>query len=117
MVGKVNTSLNWLTAVEADRRAAGLRRELRPRTVDSPLIDLASNDYLGLVRPPDVFAGAAAALRPWGAGAARAARSRWCRTRRGPTKNRKAGATERRGERVCRCAGGMGVRSGFFLMP
>src|SRR3546814_17726510 len=69
MVGKVNTSLNWLTAVEADRRAAGLRRELRPRTVDSPLIDLASNDYLGLVRHPDVIEGAAAALRRWGAGA------------------------------------------------
>ena len=69
MVGKVNTSLNWLTAVEADRRAAGLRRELRPRTVDSPLIDLASNDYLGLVRHPDVIEGATAALRRWGAGA------------------------------------------------
>ncbi|MBT2268927.1 8-amino-7-oxononanoate synthase [Rhodococcus erythropolis] len=69
MVGKVNTSLNWLSAVEADRTAAGLRRELRPRTVDSPLIDLASNDYLGLVRHPDVIEGATAALRRWGAGA------------------------------------------------
>ncbi|WP_094273617.1 8-amino-7-oxononanoate synthase [Rhodococcus sp. OK302] len=69
MVGKMNTSLDWLTAVESDRRAAGLRRELRPRSVDAPLIDLASNDYLGLVRHPDVVAGAIAALQRWGAGA------------------------------------------------
>ncbi|MDI9914167.1 8-amino-7-oxononanoate synthase [Rhodococcus sp. IEGM 1379] len=69
MVGKMNTSLDWLTAVESDRRAAGLRRELRPRSADAPLIDLASNDYLGLVRHPDVVAGAIASLQRWGAGA------------------------------------------------
>ena len=45
-----------------------MRRELRPRTPASSLIDLASNDYLGLVRHPDVIDGAVAALRRWGAG-------------------------------------------------
>ncbi|MGC0364421.1 8-amino-7-oxononanoate synthase [Rhodococcus sp. 27YEA15] len=68
MVENVNTSLNWLADVEAERRAAGLRRELRPRPEDSALIDLASNDYLGLVRHPDVIDGAVTALRRWGAG-------------------------------------------------
>lgn len=68
MVGNVTTSLNWLTAVETERRAAGLRRDVRPRTADSPLIDLASNDYLGLVRHPEVIAGAMTALEKWGAG-------------------------------------------------
>ncbi|WNI19491.1 8-amino-7-oxononanoate synthase [Streptomyces sp. ITFR-21] len=51
------------------RRAAGLRRELRHRPADSPLLDLAGNDYLGLARHPEVTrAGADACLR-WGAGA------------------------------------------------
>ncbi|MBC9714917.1 8-amino-7-oxononanoate synthase [Streptomyces sp. TRM66268-LWL] len=51
------------------RRAAGLVRTLRPRPADSPLLDLASNDYLGLTRHPEVVEGAAAAARTWGAGA------------------------------------------------
>lgn len=63
------TSLDWLDGVERSRRAAGLRRELRPRAVDGALIDLASNDYLGLVRHPEVIAGATEALHRWGAGA------------------------------------------------
>ncbi|WP_245795846.1 8-amino-7-oxononanoate synthase [Actinacidiphila alni] len=51
------------------RRAAGLRRELRPRPADWELLDLAGNDYLGLTRHPEVTrAGADACLR-WGAGA------------------------------------------------
>jgi len=62
-------SLSWLAEHEALRRASGLRRELRPRQVHSPLLDLASNDYLGLARHPRVLAGAAAALHTWGAGA------------------------------------------------
>ena len=62
-------SLGWLGGLERQRRAAGLRRELRPRAADSPLIDLASNDYLGLVRHPDVGAAATEALVRWGAGA------------------------------------------------
>ncbi|MFC5993343.1 8-amino-7-oxononanoate synthase [Pseudonocardia hispaniensis] len=50
------------------RRAAGLRRALRPRPADEPLLDLAGNDYLGLSRDKRVIDGAAAALRTWGAG-------------------------------------------------
>jgi len=53
----------------ADARvSAGLRRELRPRAPRSPSIDLASNDYLGLTRHPEVVEGAVAAVRRWGAG-------------------------------------------------
>ncbi|WP_235032228.1 8-amino-7-oxononanoate synthase [Actinacidiphila yanglinensis] len=59
----------WLADADRVRRAAGLRRELRPRAADSPLLDLAGNDYLGLTRHPEVVrAGADACLR-WGAGA------------------------------------------------
>jgi 8-amino-7-oxononanoate synthase len=59
----------WITEQDRARRAAGLRRELRPRAADSPLLDLAGNDYLGLTRHPRVVrAGADACLR-WGAGA------------------------------------------------
>ncbi|MFD4179952.1 8-amino-7-oxononanoate synthase [Rhodococcus sp. NPDC058514] len=61
--------LSWLDDVAEQRRAAGLRRELRPRTPAPATIDLASNDYLGLVRHPEVIDGATAALRRWGAGA------------------------------------------------
>ncbi len=65
----MNTALDWLDDLATDRRAAGLHRELRPRAAADQLIDLASNDYLGLVRHPDVLDGAVAALRRWGAGA------------------------------------------------
>jgi len=58
-----------LRAVAAAREAAGLRRRLRPRAVAGDgLLDLASNDYLGLARDPRVVAGAVAAAREWGAG-------------------------------------------------
>ncbi|MEU2669243.1 8-amino-7-oxononanoate synthase [Streptomyces sp. NPDC007164] len=60
---------DWIDA-EARRRAdAGLVRILRPRPAASGLLDLASNDYLGLTRHPDVTAAAAGAAREWGAGA------------------------------------------------
>ncbi|KAA0021024.1 8-amino-7-oxononanoate synthase [Antrihabitans cavernicola] len=62
------TALSWLDDRERERREAGLRREVRLRTPGSALIDLASNDYLGLVRHPEVIDGAVAALRRWGAG-------------------------------------------------
>uniref|UniRef100_UPI002685CE3F 8-amino-7-oxononanoate synthase n=1 Tax=Rhodococcus oryzae TaxID=2571143 RepID=UPI002685CE3F len=62
-------ALSWLDDVAQRRRDAGLRRELRPRTPAPATIDLASNDYLGLVRHPEVIDGAMAALRRWGAGA------------------------------------------------
>ncbi|WP_328459931.1 8-amino-7-oxononanoate synthase [Streptomyces sp. NBC_00448] len=66
--GPADGPFGWLTAQDRVRRAAGLRRELRPRAADSPLLDLAGNDYLGLTRHPEVVrAGADACLR-WGAG-------------------------------------------------
>ncbi|MFC8044955.1 8-amino-7-oxononanoate synthase [Nocardia sp. NPDC057353] len=60
--------LSWLDDRAAERAAAGLRRELRPRAAQSAAIDLASNDYLGLTRHPEVIAGAVAATSRWGAG-------------------------------------------------
>ncbi|WP_280245331.1 8-amino-7-oxononanoate synthase [Nocardia abscessus] len=60
--------LSWLDECATARVAAGLRRELRPRAAHSPSIDLASNDYLGLVRHPEVIEGAIEAVRRWGAG-------------------------------------------------
>lgn len=60
--------LSWLDERATERVAAGLRRHLRAREPESPAIDLASNDYLGLVRHPAVVEGAVAAVRRWGAG-------------------------------------------------
>ncbi|WP_328411500.1 8-amino-7-oxononanoate synthase [Nocardia sp. NBC_00403] len=60
--------LSWLDERAAERVTAGLRRELRARAPQSPSIDLASNDYLGLVRHPEVVEGAIDAVRRWGAG-------------------------------------------------
>lgn len=60
--------LAWLETTELERRQAGLRRSLRARPAVSAELDLASNDYLGLARHPDVISGAVAALRTWGAG-------------------------------------------------
>ncbi|MDM7488279.1 8-amino-7-oxononanoate synthase [Rhodococcus indonesiensis] len=65
----VFASLEWLDDVADARRAAGLRRTLHPRTPAPDIVDLASNDYLGLVRHPEVLAAATAALRRWGGGA------------------------------------------------
>ncbi|MGE5763147.1 MAG: 8-amino-7-oxononanoate synthase [Mycobacterium leprae] len=61
--------LDWLRGHAAAREAAGLRRRLRPRDpAFGGLVDLASNDYLGLARDPRVVAGARTALETWGAG-------------------------------------------------
>jgi len=60
--------LSWLAEREAERVAAGLRRVLRPRAAVESVIDLASNDYLGLARDPRVIQGAVDAVRTWGAG-------------------------------------------------
>ncbi|OBK27162.1 8-amino-7-oxononanoate synthase [Mycobacterium asiaticum] len=62
------TPLAWLATVEEQRRAAGLRRSLRPRPPVSTELDLASNDYLGLSQHPEVIEGGVQALRIWGAG-------------------------------------------------
>lgn len=52
------------------RAAAGLTRTLRPRGPDfDGLLDLASNDYLGLCRDPRLTEAAVAATREWGTGA------------------------------------------------
>jgi 8-amino-7-oxononanoate synthase len=52
----------------ARRDTAGLRRQLRPRSEHDSLLDLASNDYLGLARDDRVTTAAAAAAKQWGAG-------------------------------------------------
>jgi 8-amino-7-oxononanoate synthase len=59
----------WLDAARDHRDRAGLVRTLRPRPADSPLLDLAGNDYLGLARRWELTEAAAAAARRWGAGA------------------------------------------------
>ncbi|MER5534111.1 8-amino-7-oxononanoate synthase [Streptomyces mirabilis] len=59
----------WIDEQAHQRRQAGLVRTLRLRAADSPLLDLASNDYLGLARHPEITAAAAQAARRWGAGA------------------------------------------------
>ena len=60
---------DWLDEQAGLRRDAGLVRTLRPRPADSPLLDLASNDYLGLARHPEVTRSGADACLRWGAGA------------------------------------------------
>ena len=63
-------ALDWLGAHAAERERVGLRRRLRPRPVGGDgLLDLASNDYLGLARDPQVVRAAADAAVRWGAGA------------------------------------------------
>ncbi|GAA4929239.1 8-amino-7-oxononanoate synthase [Streptomyces coeruleoprunus] len=67
--GPAGDPFAW-TAAEARRRAdAGLVRALRPRPAEADVLDLASNDYLGLTRHPEVTEGAAGAARRWGGGA------------------------------------------------
>lgn len=63
----------WCSGALAELEGAGLRRHphtLGPGTTlaGRPVIELCSNDYLGLARHPEVQAGAAAAAVQWGAG-------------------------------------------------
>jgi 8-amino-7-oxononanoate synthase len=58
-----------LRSQAADRERSGMRRVLRPRSEHDGILDLASNDYLGLARDSRVTAAAAAAAVRWGAGA------------------------------------------------
>ncbi|MEU5388976.1 8-amino-7-oxononanoate synthase [Kitasatospora cineracea] len=60
---------DWLDGAARARDAAGLTRRLRSRPADDPVLDLASNDYLGLTRHPAVTAAAAEAAVRWGGGA------------------------------------------------
>ena len=68
--GPVHTdeALSWLVDAGIARAEAGLHREPYVRDADRPLINLASNDYLGLSTHPDVIAGAHAAIDLWGTG-------------------------------------------------
>lgn len=69
MSPRTDTSpLAWLDDVAEQRRRAGLHRVLRRRPAAEPDVDLASNDYLGLARHPEVIDGGVRALRTWGAG-------------------------------------------------
>ncbi|MCA2216169.1 8-amino-7-oxononanoate synthase [Jidongwangia harbinensis] len=61
--------LETLDRLARTRAKAGLTRQLRPRTADDQVVDLAGNDYLGLSRHPEVIAAAATALRGYGLGA------------------------------------------------
>ncbi|MEU6774890.1 8-amino-7-oxononanoate synthase [Streptomyces sp. NPDC046759] len=61
-------AFGWIDEQAEARRRAGLVRTLRPRPAESPLLDLASNDYLGLAHHPEVTEGAARAARTWGGG-------------------------------------------------
>ncbi|MFD3973704.1 8-amino-7-oxononanoate synthase [Streptomyces cyaneofuscatus] len=64
-----SSPFDWIDDEARRRAAAGLVRSLRPRSPEAELLDLASNDYLGLTRHPEVTAAAAAAAHRWGAGA------------------------------------------------
>lgn len=58
----------WIDDESRRRERAGLVRTLRPRTAESELLDLASNDYLGLTRHPEITGAAAEAAWPLGRG-------------------------------------------------
>ncbi|GAC55914.1 8-amino-7-oxononanoate synthase [Gordonia hirsuta DSM 44140 = NBRC 16056] len=68
--------LAWLAAETAATAAAGLHRAPIARRCDGPagdrsqqgLVDVASNDYLGLSTHPEVIAAGQGALARWGAG-------------------------------------------------
>jgi 8-amino-7-oxononanoate synthase len=57
-----------LAKAAAARADAGLHRVLRARPARSTLLDLASNDYLGLSRDERVVEAAVSAVRRWGTG-------------------------------------------------
>ena len=59
---------DWLAERSDQRVRDGLRRSPVPRGPDDDVLDLASNDYLGLARDPRVVEGAVDAARAWGAG-------------------------------------------------
>ncbi|MDQ1629834.1 MAG: 8-amino-7-oxononanoate synthase [Actinomycetota bacterium] len=60
--------LQALREQAAQRECTGMRRTLRPRTPGEDVLDLASNDYLGLAREPRVVDAAVRAVQTWGAG-------------------------------------------------
>lgn len=60
--------LAWLESAAERRKLAGLHRVLNPRQENDGIIDLASNDYLGLSRHPEVVGAAQRSAEIWGAG-------------------------------------------------
>lgn len=64
-----NPTLEWVRQRNEKRIADGLRRTPRIRDHNDGLLDLASNDYLGLAQDPRVVAATVAAAKTWGAGA------------------------------------------------
>lgn len=60
---------DWLSEQAARRETSGLTRNLVPRHPSTDLLDLAGNDYLGLMRDHRVTNAAAEAALTWGAGA------------------------------------------------
>ena len=63
---------SWLAELRRtaeDRERAGLRRRLAVRPPDSPMIDMAGNDYLGLARHPAVVDATIQAISEYGLGA------------------------------------------------
>jgi 8-amino-7-oxononanoate synthase len=58
----------WLAGRADQRVRDGLRRAPVARSADDTVLDLASNDYLGLARDPRVIEGAVRSARQWGAG-------------------------------------------------
>jgi 8-amino-7-oxononanoate synthase len=61
--------LKRLRQAAAERESAGLRRTLTPRDARDDLLDLASNDYLGLAGHPALAEAAASAAEAFGTGA------------------------------------------------
>ncbi|MGH3171125.1 MAG: aminotransferase class I/II-fold pyridoxal phosphate-dependent enzyme, partial [Trebonia sp.] len=57
-----------LRSAAEDRAGAGLRRRLVPRHAGARVLDLASNDYLGMCGDHRLAEAAAAAARTWGTG-------------------------------------------------
>jgi 8-amino-7-oxononanoate synthase len=64
----MSDGLDRVRELVAAREAAGLRRVLRPRSARDGVLDVASNDYLGLAGDARVRDAAAEAAREWGAG-------------------------------------------------
>lgn len=66
--GDTFQGLAWVQARNEQRTAAGLTRSPRVRGSHDRIIDLASNDYLGLTRDSRVQHAAIAAVTTWGTG-------------------------------------------------